>query len=744
MWFAKKAKAVKVKAVPVARRPVRASADNSDLDFGGLGQAIWYKRWHILVPTLIAAALAFVTVNVITPRYKSEARVLLENKENVFLRADSDKNLDRTQLDPEGVASQIQLVMSRDLARDVIRREGLANKAEFDPLVGGASLTRTLMGLVGISRDPLGMSAEERVLESYYDRLNVFAVDKTRVIVIEFSSADPELAARVANTIADNYFSMQQSAKQTQTRAASGWLSNEIASMRAKVAEAEMKIEEYRAKSNLYVGSNNSSLPNQQLTEVNSQISAARAQKADLEARASQLRELLKSGRTIDSSDVANSESMRRLTDQRTALRSQLAEQSSTLLDQHPRIKELRAQLGELDAQIRAEGDRLARAMDNDARVAGNRIEALTASLDQVKKMASQSNEQDLQLRAMEREGKAQRDLLESYLAKYREASARDNINAAPADARVISRASPAVQPSFPKKGPIVLIVSLAVMLLQTVFIVTGELLSPSMMAYPALDPVEPEPVRAPEPDLSPRNRRRISPKIVPKAAPRIVPRVAARGAPQVAATPRRPVRAAAQLAPSADFSVQSFDQVVASLREAGDAGRRVAVIGSGRNVGTTYTSIQMARALARDSRVVLVDLDFNSPNLAVISSDENAPGIADLAHGTVSFGDIITADKFSAVHIVAAGNVGGDPASVMASETLPMTIDALAQAYDYVLLDAGAADEIETGYLAALAPFAVLVSSNPATSSALAGELGDAGFLDVVMTPGGAHAAAA
>ena len=113
---------------------------------------------------------------------------------------------------------------------------------------------------------------------------------------------------------------------------------------------------------------------------------------------------------------------MRRLTEQRVALRAQLAEQSSTLMDQHPRIKELRAQIGELDRQIRAEGERLARQLENDAKLAGDRVETLTASLDQVKKLASRTNEQDVQLRALEREGKAQRDLLESYLAKYREA----------------------------------------------------------------------------------------------------------------------------------------------------------------------------------------------------------------------------------------------------------------------------------------------------------------------------------
>ncbi len=255
------------------------------------------------------------------------------------------------------------------------------------------------------------MTREERTLEAYYERLNVYAIEKSRVIAIDFTSADPQLAANVANTIADSYLRMQQVAKQEQTRAAGVWLAGEIDKMRVKVADAEAKVEAYRTKSNLYVGSNNSSLSSQQLTEINSQISAARGQQADLQARAMQLRSLIKSGQPIDSSDIANSESIRRLSEQRMILRAQLAEQSTTLLDQHPRIKELKAQIAELDQLLRSEGERLARQLENDAKVAGDRIKTLTASLDQAKKTASQTNEQDLELRALEREAKTERDL---------------------------------------------------------------------------------------------------------------------------------------------------------------------------------------------------------------------------------------------------------------------------------------------------------------------------------------------
>ncbi len=150
------------------------------------------------------------------------------------------------------MTSQIQVVLSRDLAREVIKKENLADNPEFDPAIGGRRCA-ALLGLVGIGRDPSTMSQEERTLEAFYDRLNVFAIEKSRVIAVDFSSANPELAARVANDVAETYLTMQQTAKQDQTRAAGNWLAGEIDKMRKKVGEAEAKVEEYRAKSNLFV-----------------------------------------------------------------------------------------------------------------------------------------------------------------------------------------------------------------------------------------------------------------------------------------------------------------------------------------------------------------------------------------------------------------------------------------------------------------------------------------------------------
>src|SRR5256714_12856677 len=183
------------------------AARDGELGLGAVGRALVRKKWWVLGPALAVAALTFVGVTLMSPKYKSEARILIEGRENVFLRPEAEKGAndrDRT-VDQEAVTSQVQLALSRDLARQAIKDLKLGERPEFDSTLRGVSLMGYSLGFLGLAKDPLSMTPEERVLESYYERLTVFPVDKSRVISVEFQSSDPELAARVANAVADNY-----------------------------------------------------------------------------------------------------------------------------------------------------------------------------------------------------------------------------------------------------------------------------------------------------------------------------------------------------------------------------------------------------------------------------------------------------------------------------------------------------------------------------------------------------------
>jgi polysaccharide biosynthesis transport protein len=686
---------------------------DSELDLSGLGSALWRKKWLILGPTILIGLLTLIVVQVITPRYQSESRVIVEGRDNVYLRPDADKDtMDRT-VDQEAVTSQAQLILSRDLANEVINKLKLNQRPEFDPALGPASLVRSLLAMVGLVRNPMSMTPEERVLEAYYDRLTVYPVDKSRVIVIDFSSEDPELAAQVTNAIADGYLQLLQKVKQDQAQSATQVLAGQVETLRKKVVEAEGKVETYRARSNLLVGNNNTTLSAQQLGDMTAQLSAARAQKADAESKAKLIRDMLKSGQPIESSDILNSELIRRLSEQRVTLRAQLAEQSSTLLDNHPRIKELKAQIADLDRQIDNEAATVARSLDNDAKVAGSRVDAVQSSLDQLKTQAATNNEDDVQLRELERDAKSQRDLLESYLAKYREASARDAVNASPPDARVISRATVSNVPAYPKQLPTVLIAMLTTLIITSGFVLTKELLA------------------APEvPVVAPRSRARVAP--------------AARDSEEIA-----PSRMASALnvlrkkpRPSSEpvYPVSAIGDVADDLRHNGSAGGPVAIFGSAQGLDASWTALKFARMLAESDRTILVGIGSADAAIRAASFDAHAAGLADLASGEASFRDIITKDRKTSVHLISSGRAPADRGGILAEPIVEPSFEALSRSYDFVIVAAGEIVGPDLEAIAAIAPQAVLVAGT-LTSAGIAQareRLLDAGFEDVTVVAEG------
>lgn len=731
-------------AQPPAFTPRESDGEPGSLDLRSVGRVLMERKKLVLIPTLVATALAILAVNLVTPRYKSESRILIDGRENIFLRPNADRTEERGAIDTEAVTSQVQLVLSRELAREVITRNKLAELPEFDPVLRGVSPLRTLLALFGIGRDPFRLTPEERVLDSYYDRLAAYAIDKSRVIAIEFQSQDPELAARVANSIAETYLVLQQSSKQDQARSAGQWLAGEINNLRKKVAEAESRTEEFRSKYNLFVGTNNTTLSNQQLGEINTQLTNARAQKSDAESRARLIREMLQSGKPIEASEILNSDVVRRLTEQRITLQAQLAEQSSTLLGGHPRIKELKAQIADLERQVRDEASKISRSLDNDARISGARVESLTASLDQLKHQASSTNEQDVQLRALEREAKAQRDLLESYLAKYREASARESIDAVPSDARIISRGIVSNVPAFPKKLPIVLIAALGTLMVSSGLVAGGELLRiTAPVALPRIIRLRREPAEPAAPAPAPVAAAASGPTPVTPVAP-IVPATAA-PAPAVVPKPAAAWTPPPAMHPALAAPVTEIEAVADELRAAGDRARKITLIGVGQSESVTLTALTLARLLARGARVALVELSISSPTVGAISHDPMAPGLSDLMLGSATFSQIISRDRLSNVHLVGAGRASRDR-SVLQSPRLALAIDALLQAYDHVVLDAGTAADLPASLLSSKA-HAVVIPDPAMTAEAkqlMSVQLRATGFLGVSMLNGPADPIAA
>ena len=626
----------------------------------------------VVMPTALAALGAGVAVNVVPPRYTAETQLVLESREPAT----------NAVLDEQAAANRV--MASRDIAREAIKRLKLVGNPEFDATASEIGPVRQLMMLLGIGANPFDRPAEDRVTEAYFDHLTVSPAGKPRTLTVAFDAKDPALAAEAANTVAQLYLASLTDDRADTVRSASTALNGTVTALRRKVAEAEAKAEAFRAKYGLIANADRAGLPlsAQQLSEVSGQLAQARVQRADIAGRVAAIKDLLKDGRAYEITDVANNEMLRRTIETRITVRAQLALESRTLLPAHPRIKELKAQLEDLDAQIKTAAERTVRTLENDAKVADARVTSLQAAVDGQQNTMVKGNAGDIELRALEREVKIQREQLDTALGRVREAE-----GAAPAEARIVSRAVAPSVPSFPQKLPIVGFVTLLTLLLSLGGVLARTLRGkPAKAALPETRPEEAETVTpaAANPFLFPEAMpaKDWAEPVAAEAEAQPEPVAEAETAevePVMEAEPA-PVAAPVAVAVPADgFDLTPLIERLSRRPVIADApeGRMVVLMETDQAAMPALTGA-LATAFGRDGSVLVVDLA--GPD----GASEQA-GFTDVVCGDADFVEAIQADGPGGAHHVAAGIA---PAGLLFEEpgALAFTLEAMAEAYEWVI----------------------------------------------------------
>jgi len=677
---------------------------DADIDIGRLFAAVWRDKWIILIGALVITALVAVALMFATPQYRSDARVLIDSGESVFTRPERDPLADQTRLDPEAVASQVEIITSTDLLLQVADELDLASRTEFNDRASMSAFGRGLAAL-GLASDPSAVAQEKRVLDAMRERLSVYPIENSRVIVIGFRSSDPDLAARVPNALAEAYVALESRAQLQNTGAAADYLESEIAPLQDEVRAAEAAVADYRAANGLFVGQNNSVLATQQLAELSTELSRVRAERSALEARVRSVESALESGASVDTlPDVIASPVVARLTEQQANLKAQQADLSTTLLSGHPRMQALQSQIGGLDAQIRDQARNVLAGLRNEARIARGREEELNGDLNTLKAASAEAGDSEVELRALEREAASKRALLETYLLRYREAQSRDQGEYAPAKARVISSATVPLEPSFPRMVPMVgatFFVSLVLMVLVTLMreLFSGRALVPAAAGSATI---------AADDGNGASARRQWHDD----------DRSAADDEP------------AAALPANDNFSVAA----VASKLVRRGAGRALIVSpvgGSG-----AYNTVAIARALdAKGLRAIVLDLSGTGLAGGLMDADPADPGITDLLAAEASYSDVIFGDGASGAHVIPDGNADSDRA-LSGIERLPIILDGLSSAYDIVLVDCGATNAAGLGRLFSDDSEIILSVDAQSGESAVdaARDLSDGGHDDVLI----------
>lgn len=625
----------------------------------GVLRKLWRQKFLVLASTVILAACGFALVNSMTPLFSATAEVLIGMPSS---NAGGTKAaLDKLVVDRDTIESQSHVVESRALAARVVERLGLEEDAEFNPALRSPSLlSRIKASIFGSRSAPAGSTtpeeaerANQRVVTSLLAAVDATPADRSHVLEITVHSQSPLKASRIVNAFADLYIEQQLVLKAETTERANKWLSGQLATLRQQLDKDERAVEDYRRQNGLYA-TNTESVTTQQMGEINTQLVLAESAKAEADAQLGQAMAMLKQGKSANSiPQVLASPIIQALEQKRTEVEQQAAQLSAVYGPKHPQIKNIHAQIADIDAKLKSQVAQIVASLKNQQTAAYARYSSLKQSLDRAQGQVGQSNEQSIKLHELQREADASRQLFENFLQGYKESSAQSDFQQP--DAWVISHAGIPDRADFPPKVAIIAGAILAGLMLGALLALLVESLDRSLRTSEDVEKATGLPTLA------------MIPFFKPSAA-----------AAHVLRDPTSPFSEAVR---------KLHTRLV--LTHTGEAPTVIMMTSSVPEEGKSLLSISMARLLAYTGRrVIIVDGDLRRPTLHTLLGQKQQAGLVDLLDGEATPDEAVYRDPASGLHAIFAGRVSPDTGYVPDFERMHALLNSLARHYEIVILD--------------------------------------------------------
>jgi uncharacterized protein involved in exopolysaccharide biosynthesis/Mrp family chromosome partitioning ATPase len=631
--------------------------------------------------------------------YSSTAVVMLDPRKNNV--TDRSQVLTELPTDPSSVQDQIQILTSRDLAAEVIRRLGLSGDKEFNRTLAAFPLNLVALGLSPAEQNSM-------VIDSFLKHLTAEAEGLSTAVSVKFSAEDPDKSAEIANAIVEAYVGSQVAQKDDAARRATQWLNGRIRELSRQDQAAEAAVQAYKAANNLNdTGQGTQSLVDQQLAAINTQLVQAQADLAEKEATYDHVATLVKSGHAGDVSQVVASQLIVQLREQQAdAIRNE-ADLASRYGPKHPKLIAVESQLRDLDSKIEQEAERVAGSVANDVAVARAQVQSLEQSLARARTESNAQNLARVQLKALEASAASTRSMYESFVSRLREAQDQGAVDVP--DARIISHATVPARPSSPPR-----LIAFCASIPAGFLLGLLCALMMERMGYEA------------------RPRHRTGARAASGAAAPIIGLVPDALAPL----------AADQIvgAPSSAFS-RSLFTIARRLAAPGAVRppRTILVTGLDRREGHANVAVGLARALAMlTQKVIVIDADFAASAAAwTMGLDRARPGLLEVLRGSQPLSRAAARDSRSPALVLAATAPPPNPGALWTGRETRQLLDHLRQTSDFVIIDSlwGA----ETPQIARLVD-AVLVVGTAGSAAQLNGAAGalfglGVSFVGIVFT---------
>ena len=611
-------------------------------------------KWKIAGMVAVCTVSAFVVCKRLTPIYESTATVDVDLRMPAGIigqDATQSSAADAEQF----LTTQINTIQSDSVLRPVAEDFGLRPPRKAP--AGGQGLAPDVF-----EDAPVGLPG-----------LGVVRPPSTFLLKISYRSADPRLAANVANAVVKSYIEHTYDVRYRSTLGLSSFMEKQIEELKTKMERSSGALADFERQVDVIDPEAKTGILSARLVQLNTDYIVAQTDRLKQEAAFKSV-----SNGTLEAAEISTQgESLKTLSDQVEQAQAKFAQVQAQYGKNHPEYPKAAAQLAQVQRQFDRARESVVRRVETEYRVALGRESVLKIAVDQAKAEYDAVNARSFQYLALKREAETDRKLYEELVQKIKEAG----INAGFQNSaiRLSDPARPVPIPVYPNLRHIVALAFFASLMLGMA----------AAVVFEALDNT----VRSPE-----QVERLLNAEVIGsiplvknwqhKAGLRLA-------GPESAAAPE--TSAAPLVAPGARGSAESgFAEAIHTLRNSILLGsfdvplKSILITSAVPQEGKTTVAAQLAMAHAEhNKRTLLIDADLRRPGIADLLSIHAGPGLAAvLSDGLIWRDKLVKHEALPCLDILTAGKASRRVVSLI-GRGLPNILEEAEKDYDLVVVDA-------------------------------------------------------
>lgn len=655
---------------PLSLKQDSAHADQDRLI--GLIGVIKRRKAILIGAAVLGILLSLLATALAQRRYTATAQILALPRSTQVVTLD-DQNLPSS-FDTTFVDNSVEILKSTDLLARLADRLKLAQVPEFKVIEDDRSLLSLLNPLSWIphQQDPApeltgtvsdANPQQVAIIDQLRRQINVARVGNSQLIRISATSTSPKRAAALANVLVSLYLVDELDTKVEDVKRTNGWLDSQLAELKKNLEASEQAVETYRIKHNL-LDAEGKSPTDQQRADITTQITLARADLAEKQARYDQTLSLVQSGGGLDTLAAAlQSDVITRLRQQIADVASKQAELTSRYGDLHPSVINNKAQLRDLEGQVKAEIQRITTNLANEVGVAKSRLASLNATMQRLDQSAAGNGQAMVDLRELQRQVDSNQQLYTSMLEGQKKSFVLSNSDSAAPVARKTADAEVPVEPSYPVTAVFVAIGTLLSLVVGFALVFLLEMLDRGFRTADQVEQFLGLPHLSSVPIVSKKQLR-------DAGAETIIDYIAA--------------------VPTSVFA-ESLRKLRSGLvfSNVDNPPRSIMVTSSLPDEGKSTLACALAASLAASGyKTLLIDADLRNPSVARIMNATPTIGLPELLSGASTLNDVLNHHEATRLDVIYSVARPPNSADLLDSVAMAELLATARTRYNYIILD--------------------------------------------------------